>query len=198
MKKWYLQLFADDPTPDGDPAETEVVREEKPKDEKKEPKKEPKYTDEDVDRIINRKFAEWEKKQQAKVDEAAKLADMTATEKEKYRADQLEKELEELKKKDTLSEMSKTARRILTDEEINIPDELLGNLVTTDAEQTKEAVQSFAKLFKEAVQAAVTDKLKGAPPKGGRKPSMTKEQILAVKNPSERQKLIAEHLELFE
>ena len=198
MKKWYLQLFADDPTPEGDPAETEVVREEKPKDEKKEPKKEPKYTDEDVDRIINRKFAEWEKKQQAKVDEAAKLADMTATEKEKYRADQLEKELEELKKKDTLSEMSKTARRILADEEINIPDELLGNLVTTDAEQTKEAVQSFAKLFKEAVQAAVTDKLKGTPPKRGGKPSMTKEQILAIKNPSERQKLIAEHLELFE
>ena len=198
MKKWYLQLFADDPTPEEDPAETEVVQEEKPKDEKKEPKKEPKYTDEDVDRIINRKFAEWEKKQQAKVDEAAKLADMTATEKEKYRADQLEKELEELKKKDTLSEMSKTARRILADEEINIPDELLGNLVTTDAEQTKEAVQAFAKLFKGAVQAAVTDKLKGAPPKRGGKPSMTKEQILAVKNPSERQKLIAEHLELFE
>lgn len=198
MKKWYLQLFADDPAPEGDPAETEVVQEEKPKDEKKEPKKELKYTDEDVDRIINRKFAEWEKKQQAKVDEAAKLADMTATEKEKYRADQLEKELEELKKKDTLSEMSKTARRILADEEINIPDELLGNLVTTDAEQTKEAVQSFAKLFKEAVQAAVTDKLKGTPPKRGGKPSMTKEQILAVKNPSERQKLIAEHLELFE
>lgn len=43
--------------------------------------------------------------------------------------------------------------------------------------------------------------LKGKPPKagnGGDKPSMTKEQILAVKNPSERQKLIAENITLFQ
>ena len=33
---------------------------------------------------------------------------------------------------------------------------------------------------------------------GGDKPSMTKDQILAVKNPSERQKLIAENITLFQ
>lgn len=56
-------------------------------------------------------------------------------------------------------------------------------------------------MYKEAVQKAVKDALKGKPPKagnGGDKPSMTKEQILAVKNPSERQKLIAENITLFQ
>ena len=52
-----------------------------------------------------------------------------------------------------------------------------------------------------AVQKAVKDTLKGKLQKqgnGGDKPSMTKEQILAVKNPSERQKLIAENITLFQ
>lgn len=56
-------------------------------------------------------------------------------------------------------------------------------------------------MYKEAVQKAVKDALKGKPPKagnGGDKPPMTKGQILAVKNPSERQKLIAENITLFQ
>lgn len=56
-------------------------------------------------------------------------------------------------------------------------------------------------MYKEAIQNAVKDALKGKPPKagnGGDKPSMTKDQILAVKNPSERQKLIAENITLFQ
>ena len=80
---------------------------------------------------------------------------------------QMEKELNAFKEKDTLAEMSKTARKMLSEDEINIPDELLSHLVSTDAEDTKQAVQAFAKLFKDAVQDAVKDKLKGNPPKRG-------------------------------
>ena len=84
--------------------------------------------------------------------------------------------------------------------DINIPDELLSHLVSTDAEDTKNTVQAFAKLFKDAVQDAVKDKLKGNPPKRGTggKGTVTREQILAIKNPSERQRMIAEHMDLFE
>ena len=199
-----LQLFADDPSPadpkPGDPAPADPKPgDPAPADPKPgEPQK--KYTDEDVDKIINRKFAEWEKKQQAKVDEATKLAEMNATEKAEYKASQLEAELNKLKEKDTLAEMSKTARKMLSEEEINIPDELLSHLVSTDAEDTKNTVQAFAKLFKDAVQDAVKDKLKGNPPKRGTggKGNVTREQILAIKNPSERQRMIAEHMDLFE
>lgn len=201
-----LQLFADDPAPTdtkpGDPAEPKTA-DPKPGDPSPAPKSgEPqkKYTDDDVDKIINRKFAEWEKKQQAKVDEATKLAEMNAQEKAEYKASQLEAELNKLKEKDTLAEMSKTARKMLAEDEINIPDELLAHLVSTDAEDTKSTVQAFAKLFKDAVQDAVKDKLKGNPPKRGTggNGTVTREQILAIKNPSERQRMIAEHMDLFE
>ena len=201
MKKWYLQLFADDPAVEGDPVETEdrADQEKKTRDEKKEEKKEPKYTDEDVDRIINRKFAEWEKKQQAKVDEAAKLADMTATEKEKYRADKAEKELADLKREIALGKMAGTARKMLSEENITVPDEIIMNLVCDDAEKTKSAVESFAKVFKDAVQAAVKESLKGNPPKAstGGTTTVTREQILAVKDRTERRRLIAENPQLF-
>ena len=40
---------------------------------------------------------------------------------------QMEKELNAFKEKDTLAEMSKTARKMLSEDEINIPDELLAH-----------------------------------------------------------------------
>jgi Fe-S cluster biosynthesis and repair protein YggX len=39
------------------------------------------YSDADVDKIIEKKFAEWQKKQEKAVSEAAKLAEMNAQEK---------------------------------------------------------------------------------------------------------------------
>lgn len=127
----------------------------------------PKYTDEDVNRLIDKKFAEWQKKQQKAVDEAKKLAEMNATQKAEYERDQLKKELEEYKLKDSLAEMSKTARKMLNDGGINVSDELLSMLVTNDAEGTKAAVEGFSKLFTEAVENAVKDRLRGETPKTG-------------------------------
>ena len=96
--------------------------------------------------------------------------------------------------------MSKTARKMLAEEEINIPDELLERLVSVDAAQTKASVESFTKLFKGAVNEAVKNALKGPAPKAGigGKTTATKEQIMAIKNPSERQRMIAENITLFQ
>lgn len=70
-----------------------------------------------------------------------------------------------------------------------------------DTRCIEPVMSMISTMYKEAVQKAVKDALKGKPPKagnGGGKPPMTKEQILAVKNPSERQKLIAENITLFQ
>lgn len=128
---------------------------------------EKKYTDADVDKLIDKKFAEWQKKKDKEVDEAAKLAKMNAQQKAEYERDELQKKLDEYKRKDALAEMSKTARKMLSDEGINVSDELLSRLVTTDAEETKSAVDSFTTLFKEAVENGVKAKLRGELPKGG-------------------------------
>lgn len=153
-----------------------------------------------IDTAVTNAQKKWKDIHDDKLSEAEKLAKMTNEEKSAYRMSQMEKELKAFKEKDTLAEMSKTARKMLAEDEINIPDEILSHLVSTDAEDTKNTVQAFAKLFKDAVQDAVKDKLKGNPPKRGTggKGNITREQILAIKNPSERQRMIAEHMDLFE
>lgn len=159
-----------------------------------------KYTDADVDEILNKKFAEWQKKQQKAVDEAQKLATMDANQKVEYERDQLKKELEELKRVSALAEMSKTARKMLSDNGITISDDLLSVMVTEDADSTKAAIDSFSTMFTEAVEAAVKERLKGEPPrKGAGSPAaMTKEQILAIKDPELRQKKMLENRSLFD
>lgn len=198
-----LQLFADDPAPadpvlqdpkQGDPENS------KPADQKPDDlSHQPKYTDDDVDKILSQKFAEWQKKKEKELTEAQKLAQMDATQKAEYKAQKLQKELDDYKRKDALSDMARTARKMLSEEEINIPDELLSHLISEDAEQTKTAVESFSKLFKDMVQEAVKNALKGPAPKAGTGgTTVTKEQIMAIKNPSERQRMIAENITLFQ
>lgn len=207
MKKFNLnlQLFAEDTQASTEATETategkEATSTENSKADDKKTDSKAKYTDEDVNKIIDKKFAEWQKKQQKEVDEAKKLAEMNATQKAEYERDQLKKKLEELEKQASLSEMTKTARKMLAESNINIPDELLSMMVTTDAEETKTAVDGFAKVFKEAVESAVKERLKGEPPKrssGSGTSAMTKEQIMAIKDHELRQKKMLEHKELF-
>src|SRR5699024_4325365 len=119
-----------------------------------------KYSDEDLDRIINEKFAKWQEKKEKEINEAKKLADMNAQQKAEYERDQLQKELDELRKANTLNEMTSTARNMLKERNVSIDDELLSTLVTDDAEKTKENVESFANMFEEAVEKAVLEKIK--------------------------------------
>lgn len=140
----------------------------------------------------------WQTLTDDKVSEAEKLAQMTGEQKERYRADKAEKELAELKRQIALGDMAKTARKMLTDEKITVPDEIIMSLVSDDAEKTKSAVEAFSKVFHEAVQTAVREALRGNSPRANSGEStLTKEQILNVKDRTERQKLIAENPQLF-
>lgn len=202
-----LQMFAEDPA-GTDPAGTDPTGGQDPAgaDPKAtEPKNEPekKYTDEDVDRIINQKFAqkfsEWEKKQSKAKDEAEKLAGMNAEQKEKYENEQLKKQVQDLLRKDALGKMATVARGMLGEKNISVSDDLIEMLISDDAEKTKSSVDSFITAFQSAVEKAVKDALKGNPPKKISGPaSITKEQIMKVKDPLERQKLIKEHMDLFQ
>lgn len=141
----------------------------------------------------------WTALTDSKVSEAEKLAQMTEEEKAKYRAEKAEKELADLRRQMSLGDMAKEARKILADEEISVPDEIVSNLISEEAEKTKATVQAFAKSFKDAVQAAVKEALRGEPPKKGTgsNGNITRAQIESIKDPAERQRLIAEHIDLF-
>lgn len=194
LLRMNLQMFADDPEPNPEPGNPapEPAPEPKPR--------EKKYTDDDVNNIINRKFAEWEKKQEKerqKKSEADKLKEMNAQQKADYEREQLEKKVEELMKKETLSQMSRSARGMLQEKGINISDQLLSMLVSEDADTTKASVDSFVSLFQSEVGKSVKEALKGETPKTGGASRMTKEQIMAVTNRAERQRLIKENINLF-
>lgn len=197
-RRFDLQLFADE-TAETAAETTEETKPETAPAAKVEKQDEPKYTDKDVDEILNKKFAQWQKKQQREVDEAKKLAEMNAQQKAEYERDKLQKELDEYKRQASLAEMNKTARKMLSDNGITIPDELLSMMVTTDAEETKNAIDGFSKVFTEAVESAVKERLKGEPPRkgSGGAATMTKEQIMAIKDPELRQRKMLENRELF-
>ena len=75
--KFNLQHFAESAEPEDEenieePEDTpETEPEINPEDEKK-------YSDKEVDELINKKFAKWQKDQEKKITEAAKLAEMNA------------------------------------------------------------------------------------------------------------------------
>lgn len=157
-----------------------------------------KYTDDDVNRIVKDKLEKYKKKQAAELDEAAKLAEMNAQQKAEYERDKLKQEIGELRAEIALSGMSKTARQMLKERSINADDELINMLVAKDAETTKENVDKFTKLFADAVEKSVNERIKGKTPERHETAKLSKAEILAVKDKQERRKLIAANIGLFE
>lgn len=194
-KLFDLQMFAEDATGEAAAEATENTTAEK---EPESVQQAAKYTDDDVNKIIERKFAEWQKKQEKKVSEAERLSKMTAEEKAEARMKALEEKLHSYEVAEARAEMTKQARAMLADKNIHVDDSLLANLIAEDAESTKASVETFVNLFNAAVEKAVKDKVKGEAPKAGGAPAgLTKEQIMNVANRAERQRLIKENIELF-
>ena len=173
-----LQLFAEGPgdggsgggsDPEGKPGDGggSDPGGDDPDDDDDDPEPEKKYTVEEVNNLIKRKKAEWEKTRQKEDDEAKKLSKMNAQEKAEYKQQQLEKRIQELEDEKTLSGMRDEARKQLSEKGINISDELLAFMVSKDAKETKEAVDSFAELFNAAVNEVVKSKARQSTPKEG-------------------------------
>ena len=182
---------------------TEEIEETKEKKaENKEPEK--KYSDEQVDEIIKEKKAKWQKQQDEKIkelEEARKLEKMNEDEKLKYELDKYKKELEEYKQRENQSAMAKVAKNMLIEEGFNISDDLVNNLITDEAETTKENVKDFAGMLKDLVEKEVNERLKGKSPevkKTGVKSSQgQRSEILGIKDAVKRREAMLNHPELF-
>lgn len=170
------------------------------------------YTQEAVDKLLaeqkasmeqafddkfNRKFAEYKQKSKEEADEAARLASMDAKERAEAERDKLQRELDELKAANNRSQMVSESRRILSDRGVNVPDDIINRLVAADAEETQKAVNSFADLFNNEIEKQVKTVLSGRTPRASVESTLTKADIMAVKDRVQRQRLIAEHPELF-
>ena len=196
-----LQLFAEDGADGGDDGSDDGDDGSDDDDDKGgEPEK--KYTDADIDKIVKerlareRKAAEKKARQQA---EAEKLKNMTAAEKRDAEFEQMKKELAELKAEKQNADMLSTASDILKDAGINVSSKLVGHLIAETADETKANVDEFVKLYNDAVNKGIKTAMKaaGSNPKKGGTSTLTKEDIMKVKNSAERQKLINENMHLF-
>ncbi|MBO4126526.1 capsid assembly scaffolding protein Gp46 family protein [Streptococcus suis] len=126
------------------------------------------FTQAELDEIVQREKAKArrsaEREFQEKQDEAKKLAGMNEKEKADYEHDKLLAELQSLKDEKTLNEMKNIARGMLLESNITLSDELLGRLVTLDAEDTKHAVTGFISAFNAAVSEKVKKTIRQDPP----------------------------------
>jgi len=189
---------AQTPVVDGEGANKDAATTTTQAEPKQDNKQQPKYTDADVDEIVSKRLAKWEKQQAAKVEEAAKLAEMNAQQKAEYERDKVQKELDEYKRRDTVNAMVTESRRQLSEQGIAVSDDILTRLVGETAEETKASVDAFSTAFTAAVEDAVKKQLAGkAPAAGVATKTMTKEEILAIKDPIVRQAAIRDNIGLF-
>lgn len=195
-----LQLFADEGGDDGSGGDEGDGDGKGDDDEGGEPEK--KYTDADIDRIVKERLARERKAAEKKAKEKAeaeKLRTMTAAEKRDAEFEQMKKELAELKAEKQNADMLSTASDILKDAGINVSSKLVGHLIADTADETKANVDEFVKLYNDAVNKGVKAAMKanGSNPKRGGGSTLTKEEIMKTKNPTERQRLIKENMHLF-
>lgn len=153
------------------------------------------------DELWEKKFKDRLAKEKQKSSEAERLAAMSESEKISARIKALEDENAAMKAAAARSEMAAQVRSLLRDKNISMAsDVIIDSLIGADAEKTQEAVNTFAAEFEKAVNARVKEAMKSRTPKGGSSAGskgMTKEEIMKIKNPIERQKMIAAHPEAF-
>lgn len=137
-----LQFFSENPDGGNDtpPAEQTTPPEDKPKGEGTGKT----FSRDELAKIVaaetKKARASWEQEAEAKKEEAKKLAKMNAEEKLQHELEQKEAEIAELKRGQTLNEMKSEASKMLSGAGLPQDDELLGLIVSEDAEATKKAV----------------------------------------------------------
>lgn len=125
------------------------------------------HTDKRVTEALKTAQAKWEKELEARLEaernEAAERAKMTAEERARADAEKAQKQFEQERQQYRQEKMEfETAKQLA---EKGLPVGFAATLCGKDAEQTQTNITLFEKEFNMAVEAGITEKLKGKPPK---------------------------------
>ena len=134
---------------EGGATETETV----------EVKEEKTFTQADLDKILNKKFAQWQKKTEEEKKEAERKAKLS----EEERFAEERKEFEAMRKQFEYEKRVNSTSKTLASN--NLPVEFADFLIAEDDEATTQRVDLFKNAFNEAVERSVTQRLKGNTPK---------------------------------
>lgn len=158
------------------------------------------FTQEELDKIIksnvDRALAKATKEAEEKQEEAKRLAKMNAEQKAKYELEKAEERLAQREAEITKRELTAEAKSILSDK--GLPTDLHSLLNYESAETVQSGIEALERAIQQSTEKAVEDRLKGSTPKVSTGISkLTKDEILKIENPIERQRKIAENIELF-
>lgn len=174
------------------PVESDVTTNDKPT--------EKTFTQQEVDDIVKSRIEREIKKLTAKAQEPKKLTEMNEIETLKSELQETQKALQELTTQHIKTELRAKASDILNSNGIKPNDKMLDILVADNAETTHDNIKAFTDLLKTQAVDIVKVQMKGATPvstTANVTKTVTKAEIMAIKDVNERQKMIAENLHLF-
>ena len=157
------------------------------------------FTQEEVNNIVEKRLNKEKNKWKNEVDQAKRLAEMSAEDRarEQFKIEKAEFERQR-------AEFERERLLVQTQRELstkNIPVEFADMLVKDDAESTKAAIDNFASLYNQSVEKGVSNKMKGRPPKTKQtssdgldraafmKLSLAEQQKMAKENPERYKEL---------
>lgn len=160
--------------------------------EEKTDKKEKTFTQEELDKILNKKFAKWQEQTEKAKAEAERKAKLTEAEK----LAEERKEFEAMKKQFEYERLVNQTSKTLASN--NLPIEFADFLVGEDEEATNKRVDLFKDAFNSSLEKMVNERLKGNPPKVAttKKGELTKDDFRKM-NMAQRIKLRNENLALY-
>lgn len=129
------------------------------------------YTQEEVDKLlqseadrrVNEAMKKAERKKEAAIKEATKLAKMDEEQRYQYELEQREKAIADKERELALAENKATASMVLSNRGISA--ELVSLVVAEDADTMNQNIQLLEKAFKESVKAEVEKRLATSTPK---------------------------------
>lgn len=119
-------------------------------------------SEKELQSMMDKRVSQALETQKKKLDEANKLANMTAEEKREHEYNEKLKALEEREAKLARAELMTELTKQLSEK--NLPLESAEFLIGADAEATSKNLKSFEKMFNKAVSAQVASKLGGSAP----------------------------------
>ena len=122
-------------------------------------KEEKTFTQAELDKILNKKFAQWQKKTEEAKAEAERKAKLTEAEK----LAEERKEFEAMRKQFEYEKRVNSTSKTLASN--NLPVEFADFLIGDTDEATTQRVDLFKNAFNEALEKALTERLRGNTPK---------------------------------
>ena len=155
-------------------------------------KEEKTFTQEELDKILNKKFAQWQKKTEEAKAEAERKAKLTEAEKLAEERKEFERMKMQFEYEQRVNSTSKTLASY------NLPIEFSDFLVGENEEVTNKRIELFKDAFNSSLEKMVNERLKGNPPKvaTSAKTGLSKDDFRKM-NMAQRIKLRNENLALY-